>query len=233
MKLASILNHSKRILKYKYELAIPNQTPESLVVRHFSFWSELDHVNFKLFKILSTELSGKPAFILETGTSAWGTDSTRFWNTYVSKFGGKVISVDLRNNAGIQLRHQLSKKTTLVTSDSVKYLKENPFTDVDLYYFDSADVDWSEPKFAIRHGLEETNAVLNLLKPGTIVVFDDTPKNENYVEEHLKEIVRVHYENEGFYPGKGPLAIRALQEVYEIEVLHHEYSFACRILSKI
>ena len=233
MRINSIIKHLNRIIKYRLELAIPTNSVEKLVERHFKSWSDMNHVNFQLFNLLGRELGGKPAFIVETGTSAWGTDSTRFWNSYVSKYGGRVISVDIRPNAGVQLKYQLNKRTQLVTCDSVQYLRENQHKNVSLYYFDSADVDWSLPDFAIKHGLEETLAVIENLKSGTIVVFDDTPKNQEFVEEHLRETVKKFHESKGFFPGKGPLAIKALQEKYKIEVLHHEYSFACKILSRI
>lgn len=233
MRISSIVNHAKRVLKYRSELARTTQTPENLVDQHFKSWSELGHVNFQLFKVLAKELGGKPAFILETGTSAYGTDSTRFWNSYVAKFGGKVISVDIRANAGIQLKYQLNKRTELVTSDSVTYLREHPFENVDLYYFDSADVDWASPNFSMNHGLQELIEVIDLLKPGMIIVFDDTPKNETYVEEHLRDNVIEFWRNNNYYPGKGSLAIKAINDKFTIEVLHHEYAFACKILNRL
>ena len=229
MRISTIRNHVVRVLKYRIELAWQPRSIDTLVRRHFKSWSDLNHVNFTLFEILAKELAGKPAFILETGTSAYGTDSTRFWNSYISKFGGKVISVDIRENAGIQLKYQLNRNTKLETSDSVKYLKENPYKDVDLYYFDSADVDWASPEFSINHGLQEELAIVDLLKPGTIVVFDDTPRSEKYVETHLKEIVLSYKDKHGLYPGKGSLAIKFLEDNFKIKVLHHEYAYACRI----
>lgn len=230
MQLLSILNHASRVIKYRYELAQKNQSPEVLVKKHFKSWSDPKHVNYKLFEILAQELSGKPAFIVETGTSAWGTDSTRFWNTYTTKFGGKVISIDIRDNAGIQLKYQLNRNTQLITSDSVTFLQEHPNWNVDLYYFDSADVDWLAPDFSINHGLQELRAVADYLNPGTIVVFDDTPISEKYVEDHLKSILLNFYELHGYFPGKGPKAIAYLREKFEIQILHHEYAFAAKII---
>lgn len=230
MHLSTIVNHAKRVIKYRLEFLIPIHTPDQLVEQHFKSWSDLTHVNIGLFKVVARELAGKPTFILETGTSAYGTDSTRFWNSYIKKYGGKVISVDIRENAGIQLKFQLHKNSELVTSDSVEYLKNHPFNDVDLYYFDSADVDWASPEFSINHGLAELLAVVENLKPGTIVVFDDTPKSEFYVEEHLRSDVLKFHQTRGYFPGKGSLAIKILEERFNLSVLHHEYAYACRIL---
>jgi hypothetical protein len=233
MRLSSVINHGKRTLKYHIESVKPIQSPEELVDKHFKSWSDLNHVNFQLFKSLARELSGKPAFIVETGTSAYGTDSTRFWDSYIRKFGGKIISIDIRENAGIQLKFQLHKNTELVTSDSVKYLKNHPFDNVDLYYFDSADVDWASPEFSINHGLAELLAVVDNLKPGMVIVFDDTPKSENYVEEHLRKYVMDFQQRRGFFPGKGSLAIKMLAEKFNLQVLHHEYAYACKIMNRI
>jgi len=230
MQVLSMLNHAKRVIKYRYELSKRIQNPEILVKQHFKSWSNPNHVNYRLFEILTHELAGRPAFIIETGTSAWGTDSTRFWNTYTTKFGGKVISIDIREKAGIQLKYQMNKNTQLITSDSVRYLKDHPSSNVDLYYFDSADVDWLAPDFSINHGLQELLAVEEYLSPGTIVVFDDTPINEEHVEDHLRDTVLNFYELHGYFPGKGSKAITYLQEKFEIQVLHHEYAFAARII---
>lgn len=230
MRLSTIINHGKRTAKYHFELKKRVDFPEELVERHFKSWSDINHVNFSLFKIIVRELAGRPAFILETGTSAYGTDSTRFWNSYIKKFGGKVISVDIRKDAGILLKYNLSKKTELVTSDSVEYLQNHHFGYVDLYYFDSADVNWASPEFSMNHGLAELLAVVDKLEAGQIVVFDDTPKSELYVENHLKHFVLEFFEKNGFFPGKGSLAQKILEEKFDLKVLHHEYAYACKII---
>lgn len=232
MRLSTVIQHIKRVARYKAEILTSSRKLDDVVFTHFRNWSGLDHVNFELFKIITRELGGKPANIVETGTSAWGTDSTRYWNTYITLFGGHLTSVDIRPEAGILLKHQLSRNTDLVTSDSVDYLRKNKFNQVNVFYFDSADVDWSNPEFSIEHGLAELLAVIDDLEPNQIIIFDDTPKSHQYVEENLKPFVRRFEQEHGFTPGKGGKAIKLLMDNFEIKVLFHEYAFACRIISK-
>ena len=64
----------------------------------------------------------KTATDVETGTSAWGTDSTRLWDNYVTHYGGSFHSVDIRSEPARRLKGQVGKRTRLVTSDSVNFL---------------------------------------------------------------------------------------------------------------
>jgi hypothetical protein len=82
---------------------------EDLIQNHFSTWSEPDHLNRQIFYLALSALAGAPARIIETGTSAWGTDSTRLWDSYIRKFGGSFTSVDIRPEASQRLKWQLSK----------------------------------------------------------------------------------------------------------------------------
>ena len=63
---------------------------------HYRLFSDPDHHTKPGILRVVQELGRKPAHILETGSSAWGSDSTRLWSKYVQVFGGTVWSVDLR-----------------------------------------------------------------------------------------------------------------------------------------
>ena len=74
-----------KAIKYR-KLRVTN--PLDIVTNHFKYWSSLDHPNRKAFEIVVGEINGSAANIVETGTSAWGTDSTRLWDKYVTHYGG-------------------------------------------------------------------------------------------------------------------------------------------------
>jgi hypothetical protein len=135
--------------------------PQDIVTNHFKFWSSLDHPNRKAFSIVIEELNGAPANIVETGTSAWGTDSTRLWDNYVNHYGGSFQSVDIRSEPARRLKGQVGKRTRLVVSDSINFLKnELPGGHIDVFFLDSWDVDWTNPLESAIHGLKEFQAIM-------------------------------------------------------------------------
>src|SRR5437763_717199 len=69
-------------------------SPDELVCKHFGVRGELDHVNFPSLLETLRLLGGRPALIVETGSSAWGTDSSRLFDSYIASFGGNLWSVD-------------------------------------------------------------------------------------------------------------------------------------------
>ena len=69
--------------------------PHALCHDHFRLRSSLTHVNYDSMCYVIEALGGRPQTILETGMSAWGTDSTRLFDSYVRSFGGHLWSVDI------------------------------------------------------------------------------------------------------------------------------------------
>ena len=63
-------------------------SPDNLVREHFATRSNLSHGNFKSMQEAISALCGRPSWIVETGSSAWGTDSSRLFDSYVATFGG-------------------------------------------------------------------------------------------------------------------------------------------------
>jgi hypothetical protein len=204
-------------------------TVSDLLKNHFNFWSDPAHPNLKAFEIVLNTLSAKPAKIIETGTSAWGTDSTRIWDSYIRKYGGELWTVDIRKEASERLTGQLSEKSTCVVSDSIEFLNSQEARQANVYFLDSWDVDWADPYPAAKHGLREFEAIETDLRTGTILFIDDTPKSSAFFPGAGHEAIKDFEEKFGVFPGKGSLAILALQKNFEFEVLHHEYSFVARI----
>jgi hypothetical protein len=101
-----------------------------LVEDHFSkAKTKEQHPNAVPVEKILGSLKGKPLHAIETGTSAWGLDSTRLFDDYIRKYGGFVNSVDIRPKAGELLlaKGPLSNGTHLHVGDSVKWLKEGMF----------------------------------------------------------------------------------------------------------
>lgn len=171
-------------------------------------------------------LNGKPARILETGTSAWGTDSTRLWDRYIQQYGGELISIDTRREPANRLKKHINKRTTLLIGDSIKVLEQIK-TNFDLYFFDSYDLDLNDPEPAANHGYSEYIQIKPRLKTGDIVFIDDTPAKIDNLPQNSKEFL----DRYKLVPGKGAFVIPDLLKSFEIDVIHHEYSFIAVIKS--
>lgn len=55
-------------------------------------------------------LIGRPSVIVEIGSSAWGTNSSLLFDSYVNSFGGIFQSVDLRVQPMLSLQKSVQKK---------------------------------------------------------------------------------------------------------------------------
>jgi cephalosporin hydroxylase len=159
-------------------------------------------------------LKKKPAVIVETGTSAWGTDSTRLWSSYVKSFGGKFFSVDIRSEPRETLG-DLGPLSLLFVDDSVNFLNNfNQYckSKIDLVYLDSFDIDWENPIPAMQHGLKEFESVEKYLKIGSVVVIDDTPINQS--------------------AGKGALVLTKIKlQPDKYRIIYHNYNLVFEILN--
>jgi hypothetical protein len=227
-ELRSIYTNIRKYSKFKL-LSRTDKDVYQLIEKHFNFWSTENHENRSAFEIALIALGGKSANIVETGTSAWGTDSTRIWDTYIRKFGGNLHSVDIRGAASRALLFQTSRNTHLVISDSVKFLAENPMPKTDLYFLDSWDLDFSNPIPSAIHGMLEFMAIKEQLKSGSLLFVDDTPSKLIFEDRNLRND---DFEFERLFncvPGKGALIKKYLDANLPHEVLHHEWSFLARI----
>ena len=219
-----------RVIKSRFYLLLPTNSIQGLVFRHFRFWSHSNHPNVGAFLCALEELGGKTAVIVETGTSAWGTDSTRLWARYVQKYGGELWSVDLRREASERLRCQLKGKVHLVVGDSVEFLHGANHPKADLYFLDSWDVDWSDPEPAARHGYREFQEIRNSLEIGDIVIIDDTPRDYSFLPTSIiTSFEEVRLETD-LMPGKGALVFQEVLKDPKYKNLYHEYSLVIKVI---
>jgi hypothetical protein len=227
------LNEVKLLAKnYRYQqLHVSNV--DDLVQNHFSIWSETDHVNREIFSLALHALGGSPAKIIETGTSAWGTDSTRLWDSYVRKFGGSFCSVDIRREASQRLKWQLSKKSQLFINDSVDFLAKESNLPADLYFLDSWDLDLGDPLPSATHGLNEYLAIEPYLEPGNLILIDDTPCALRLGDPQNLPAKAIEFiEKYDQLPGKGAFICRELTKKFHFEVILHDYALLLRVVKK-
>lgn len=207
--------------------AAPATSPEALVREHFATRCEPSHVNFVSLQEAVGLLAGRPAWIVETGSSAWGTDSSRLFDSYVAAFGGRFWSVDVRLEPMLKLRNSLSKSTSMSCDDSVRFLRRwverHPSDRLDLVYLDSFDLNVCNPMPAAIHGLKEFLAIAPALRDGSLLLVDDTPASVGWFPAHLRESAAEYQAIHGLLPGKGMLIDLCLKGRPGVTKIGHRY----------
>lgn len=206
----------------------------TLIDRHFLAISQPQHPCRETLSTALSLLGERPAVIIETGSSAWGTNSTMLFDSYCYSFGGQCRSVDIRLEPLLTLQSLATSHTKLYCNDSVSFLNELSVENnkIDLLYLDSWDVNWDDPMPSAIHGLNEYLAATKNLKPGSLVLIDDTPKtveNIRAVQPLLAKPYEQFYERFGFAPGKGALIKQLIDTTGRGTVLAHEYQLLIRI----
>ena len=204
---------------------------DSLVESHFARWSDPNHQNRKGLNIALRNIDRKVVSIVETGTSAYGTDSSRLFDAYVRSFGGEFFSVDINTYPSNRLKYAKSRRTKFFVMDSVDFLSNlqqlTKVKTVGLFYLDSWDVDWADPIASAEHGRNEMKAIKSQISKGTILVIDDTPASMEWIPEEGKEIA-IRFQREfGVLPGKGAF----FKEVFidrDFSILYHDYNLVVK-----
>lgn len=211
--------------------------PDDLVDAHFrSFVAHDQQCTAPGFRLALRLLGGRPARIVETGTSAWGVDSTLLFDSYVRHFGGRFDSVDLRALPSDRLRPVVGPSTHLHVGDSVAFLagltdEAGPHP-VDLAYLDSYDLDWADPAPSEAHVVAEWEALREVVGVGALVLIDDTPFDANWVPHpDLADAATAHLDATGSMPGKGARLLRELADDASVETLWHGYNVLLRVRS--
>ena len=221
-----------RVIKY-WMLRI--QTPKSISRisnTHFRKWSSEDHINRQGLIIGLNELNCSHPVIFETGTSAYGVDSSRLFDQVAHKFDGTFISVDINPAARRALFLQHSRKSKFYISDSVEFIEEQLpqlIEKIDFCYLDSWDVDWDHPLASASHGLKEFQAVRHFLRKGSVLVVDDTPISINLIPEKSRAKAKAFLEEHGVLPGKGAFILQELLQTEFADVLFHNFNLVLKI----
>ena len=204
-------------------------SPRMLVTAHLLRSGNPGHPNKKAFQNVLNNLGGVPLNIVETGTSAWGADSTRLWDEYVRNSGGRVRSVDLRPEPSMRLSGKLSKNTELSIGDSVEFLQSlyDNKESVDLIYLDSYDVYWENPEPAELHGEAEFKIAMELVRVGGIILIDDTPTPGAAFRVGVRMNDAV-LKGSPSIRGKGAKAFQLVEANPNFSILYHDYAVAIR-----
>jgi hypothetical protein len=168
--------------------------------------------------------------IIETGSSAWGVNSTMLFDNYVNSWGGFVFSTDIRSKPMLNLKDKVTNRTSMYCQDSIKFLENLNLNNLKKYkkliYLDSMDVDWAKPLDSMIHGLKEYLTILPKLKKGDLILIDDTPKNLQILKfvqglknsRHFKKNIKL-----GIYGGKGSLIKDLISNSKNFKILLHKY----------
>ena len=201
---------------------------DQLINRHFRTWSQVNHQNQEGFRRALELLENQSSLIIETGTSAYGTDSSRLFDAYVSNFGGSFYSVDRSAYPSRGLRFQHSPKSSFIVSDSLSFLNSLPVIlkqdKINLVYLDSWDVDWKNPNLSAKHGFEEFRLVKPYLKRGSVLIIDDTPNSLKWIPKEYHEIALNYERLYGVLPGKGALILKELESYLNVKKVWHDYN---------
>jgi len=209
-------------LRYLRQKNYSFEDVDSLLEDHFTRWSDRNHPSRAGFaKALS--LIEAPYTILETGTSAWGCDSTRLFDALVREFGGFFISVDIRSEASKWLSFQKSQRTRLINLDSVVFieneLKKFGLESIDFCYLDSFDIDFSQPLQSAKHHLAEFRGLEPFLRVGSIVMIDDQPFEIEEIPQEFHQVSSKILDEYGFLPGKATLILNEISNRRDIEIV--------------
>ena len=208
---------------------------EELIAKHFE--SDPEHPCRLTLTSALVAAQGKTVTVIETGSSAWGANSTMLFDSYVNSFGGTVNSVDIRADPMFQLMNKCTNLTTIHCGDSVQFLSKldlssSKFEAMKIIYLDSWDVNWSDPVPSMVHGLSEFFTVLPLLKTNDIVLIDDTPANEEVLERvQGAERTDAYLKNkkDGITGGKGSLVKDYVALHGGFEILQHDYQLLLKV----
>jgi len=229
----------------KNDLKMNFNSVDEVMTEHFTNISSLDHICKKSIDVslkLFTKTSKRTTMrIIETGSAAHGTKSTILFDRYLNfeqQHNNKkcsLISCDIRVNPMVDLNNKLTKLSKCVCDDSIHFLEQlalnskNIYDDCDLLiYLDSFDLNFADPLPSGYHGLKELIAIEPLLKKGTILLIDDTPKSIEFCPDSQKEKAKRYLDQYGMMPGKGMFIKKVLEERSNIELIFHEYQLLFR-----
>ncbi len=200
-------------------------TLDELIDFHFRTYSEINHINKEMFTKLLNNFDRTKLNILETGSSAHGTNSSMLFINYVKKFGGSFKTVDINSDIKSKFNHLIIDNIEFYTDDSIQFIKNlapDTIKNLDVIYLDSFDLDIKNPQPSEQHGLNEFLLLNKFIKKGTLIAIDDTPKDFNLFDAGNNKLDHI--------PGKGALVLDYIKKQGGYETLYHHYSV---ILKKI
>ena len=222
-----ILKFSEIVKTFKLAFQLKHcKSVNDVIDMHFDNWSISNHESKPGLSKALCYFQKNSINIMETGTSAYGCESTRLFDFYIRKFGGTLISVDISAYPKKKLRFQTTKATYLKVGDSVDFLESrkylNLISSIDLCYFDSFDLDWHNPLDSANHALSEFKAIEHHLSSKAVIVIDDTPNSIELVPIEARKQAMLFRDKFGVLPGKGALILNEIKTNKSWNIIHHE-----------
>ena len=112
------LNNNRGIRSYGVRKKF--MSTEDTLRDHFENYTDFNHPCKQTLTKAINQLVDKPANIVETGSSAWGSNSSMLFDSYVNSFGGNFFSVDIRLNPMVNLLGICTNKSHFYRDDSPK-----------------------------------------------------------------------------------------------------------------
>jgi FkbM family methyltransferase len=141
--------------------------------------------NFYRYVIPKLIAKQKPLYVIETGTM-WvdlkdnmGAFTLIFSDLIKNWSGGKLVTIDISKehmDNCKELTKEFSDVIEYVDSDSITYLKSlsnDEVKEIDLFYFDSFDLDLTDPEPSQQHHLNELLSVYNRVSDNVVISVDD------------------------------------------------------------
>lgn len=223
----------------KNEIALENKGEKYINLNELELNRQY-HVNYFTFrKFFELLVNLKNPMIVETGSNAWGIDSSTLFDKFITKYDGTFYTVDINekiyNNVKNNLKNNNSKA---FLDDSVNFLKNfDKITNkkIDAVYLDSYDLDWNNYDNSAIHGKNEFINLIPHLNNYSIVMIDDTPINPDFLpfRNDIYETVKENYKENNIIPGKGMYVEEVLkqQNITYKKILHH-YGVIYEIIKK-
>lgn len=206
-----------------------------LINSHFEHISEPEHPCKESLTIALNQFNTTDKIIiLETGSSAWGTNSSELFDKFITyknnyhRNSSFLYTCDLRLNPMLNLKSKVSENTYLICNDSVKCLtnlsKILPLESHQyLIYLDSYDLEYNNPIPSGLHGFNEFIAVIPFLKKGTVLIIDDSPIDLSLCPDYAKIDSEKCFQKFGLYPGKGMFIDPVITKFKNIKKIFHKY----------
>ena len=231
----SVVYSTKNTLTYLPLQSIPKRWRwlASLAVRNGLPGAFVTHPNYRTF--FSALTSFEPADgtrMVETGSSAYGTNSTKLLSRVAQIAGCGFDTIDINPDtsasAGGLLRMQ---DHAAHCCDSAAFLEQT--TDKFCFaYLDSFDLEQGKYQEAAAHGLKEFLALQGKLTPGAVVLVDDTPRSpgifRSVAGRHQARASLEWLEKHGMMPGKGAMILDWIQRKGQYEILDWGYQVVIR-----
>ena len=141
--------------------------------------------NFYRYVIPKLIAKQKPLYVIETGMM-WvdlkdnmGAFTLIFSDLIKNWSGGKLVTIDISKehmDNCKELTKEFSDVIEYINSDSITYLKSlsnNEVKKIDLFYFDSFDLNLTDPEPSQQHHLNELLSVYNRISDNVIISVDD------------------------------------------------------------